>query len=280
MAESGCLKTDKYNSMNINDRIISKSFNGGRLEIKSKSKVSISDFSKEVKDIPDDTDSEYIIHDGAFLTLTNNKSPTDVVVDGNCETAIDIDWPKGSYIQDVSIVFKNTQNATAIDFDDNTIHIKLDAVVGSTVKGAIMIYKKIGTEANVGVGKVFKNIPIPIIKYCTGIHSKSLNHSPAFMNQEQIANEEFSISNPEDSWVNEYTTLARCYPLYNPQDVSDTDPLPDKLRLTLAITTINGTVPDNAPADIALSTLGDQLANTELLVIVTYMKMNLKDIAF
>lgn len=292
MSESGCLKTEIYSSMNINDRIISKSFNGGRLEIKSKPRVSLEDFSKEVKDIPDDTDSEYIIHDGAFLTLTNNKQVDKAISltgTDSFETPINIDWPKGSYIQDVSIVFKNTETASAIDFGTNTIHIKLEAVddipATPVVKGTIMDYKKIGIEVGEGVGKVFKNIPIPIIKYCTGIHSQSLNHSPAFMNQEQIANEEFSIINPETSecWTKGYTSLERCYPLYNPQDVPVLEgSLPNKLRLSLAITTLNGAVgdPSSLPADATLTPLRTQLANTELLVIVTYMKMNLKDIAF
>ena len=111
------------------------------------------------------------------------------------KTEIDIDWPKGSYIQDVSIVFKNTQNTTAIDFGTNTIHIKLDAVTSSVLKGNIMSYKKIGTSTD-GVGKVFKNIPIPIIKCCTGIHTESLQLCPAFKNPDSIENEDFTIKNP------------------------------------------------------------------------------------
>jgi len=284
MSESGCLKTEKYNSMNINDRVISKSFNGGRLEVKSKPRVTLTDFSREVTDVSDDQNSEYTIHDGAFLTVTNNKQVDKTIsLTNTFETSINIDWPKGSYIQDVSIVFKNTKTASAIDFGTNTIHIKLDAISGEIDKGIIMDYKKIGTETSAtgGMGKVFKNIPIPIIKCCTGIHSMSLQHCPAFLNQDSVKNDEFSIKNPTESWTDGYGSLERCYPLYNPQDVPASEgDLPDKLRLTLAITTINGDVGTNIPTGPTLSTLQTQLEDTELLVIVTYMKMNLKDISF
>ena len=146
-----------------------------------------------------------------------------------------------------------------------------------------MSYKKIGTDTGVGMAKVFKNIPIPIIKCCTGIHSKSLQHCPAFLNQDGVKQEEFSIKDPSGSWTSQYSSLARCYPLYNPQDVPAIEGnLPDKLRLTLAITTLDGTVGEETdkPAGTDLSTLQAQLTNTELLMIVTYMKMNLKDISF
>lgn len=280
MAESGCLKTEKYNSMNINDRIISKSFNGGRLEIKSKSKVSLSDFSKEVKDIPDDTDSEYIIHDGAFLTLTNNQNSSLISTTDTFETTATVPWPNGSYIQDLSIIFKNTVNPqSSINFGDNTMQIKLNAVDSSDSSlGLIMDYKKIGLPGvGHGLGKVFKNIPIPIIKCCTGIHSQSLKHCPAFLIQSNTQCENFNIIDPDDTegWIYNAasnggnTSLARCYPLYNPQDG---DARPDKLQLTLQL--INNAGDDNP------SGLGNILEHTELLIIVTYMKMNLKDIAF
>lgn len=310
MSESGCLKTEKYNSMNINDRIISNSFNGGRLELKSKPGTNLESFSREVKDIDDDNENDdYSIHDGAFLTLTNNKTlasygrdqdapSVNAATNGNYTTLSgNIPWPDGSYIQDISIVFKNVTNPlSVIDFGTNTIHIKLDAVLspaqtssGNAVAGTIMSYKKIGTAAGEGLGKVFKNIPIPIIKHCTGIHPESLLHCAALHGDtSRVENQEFSIMDPDENgcWIKtNYAdeldrvdpVRARGYPLYRPQNGNGR---PDSLELTLEITTTDGTDGSDRPSGSDATALADSLADTHLLVIVTYMKMNLEDIDF
>ena len=141
------------------------------------------------------------------------------------------------------------------------------------------------------LGKVFKNIPIPIIKHCTGIHPESLSHCAAFLNPARVVHDEFSINDPNNTgcWIaTNYATgspsailhpeRARGYPLYKPQSGTGR---PDSLKLTLEITTESGVtggsgVPTGAPA----TALENQLDNTHLLVIVTYMKMDLEDIDF
>jgi len=259
MAESGCLHTSSLNTLDVSDGVICESFKGGNL------------FIPESDPIVDYSGFEVDGSEGDILSLNESTDlPT-----GTHTFTVDIDWPKGSFIQDMSFMFTD-KNPTGDPGDasltiaaTDALFIKIDALKGDTAAG-IMDHKRIAVSNPDVAITIWKNVPINFIQCSTGIIGDTdvaiEQMAAGIKHGDNNFNDPFTILDPSSAWTNGTTDG---YPLYNP---SDTTNRRDKVRVTF-------TRAAKAPgAAGAAANFGGNELKLKLMVICTYMKVDLVEI--
>lgn len=219
MAEAGCLNNEKYNNIDIDDKLISRTIEAGTLHFNNEQIASNEDNSEI------DLEGFLILDEGKLIDL-HKKS--DSVLPTNSNTfSMDITWPKKTLLKTLSIMFVDPSEQSENFFSvqsTNNIKISLGvkrAGVGlpSGALDGIMSDKILfggqdsGADVTVNVD-ICKNVPITIIRNSTGMLEGDIQNSPAL--SQQLDNlstrqESFNIKDPYNSW-----TSDAHFPLYNP----------------------------------------------------------------
>ena len=256
MAESGCLHTSSLNTLDVSDGVICETFKGDNLFIpESTPTLDLSAFEGD---------------GGEGDTLSLNES-TDLPTGTNTFT-VDIPWPKGSFIQDMSFMLTDKDgeqgDSSLTIAATDALFIKIDARKGEAT-GGIMSNKKIAGSSTSSAVTIWKNVPINFIQCSTGIIGDidvAIEQMSAGIKHENTNfNDSFTILDPSSSWT---TGTTDGYPLYNPTDTTNCR---DNVRVTF-------TRAAKANAGGAAANFSGNELKLKLMVICTYMKVDLAEI--
>ena len=205
MAESGCLRSESMNTMDVATKIVTGSLDGNQL---THTHVAATDEAAAPAQ-----EGEYIEKNvSAALPANGDNVP------------ISIPWPENTYIKTVALMIVDTSaadpGATSLSATNAAaaFWVRLDANPGKVSDANIMPFKRIAFENESGGddATLFKDSPITIIKNFTGIRAEFADQVPGIEAADAVNNDAFQILDAWDgvgrAWTNGTTNS---YPLYN-----------------------------------------------------------------
>ena len=208
MAESGCLRSECMNTMDVATKIVTGSLDGNQL---THTHVAATD-SVEAPAL----EGDYIEKNVSAALPANGDN-----------VVISVPWPVNTYVKTVALMIVDTSaadpGATSLSATNAAaaFWVRLDANPGKVSDANIMPFKRIAFE-NESVGAdatLFKDSPITIIKNFTGIRAEFADQVPGIEAADDVNNDAFQILdawNANASAVKAWTNgKTNGYPLYN-----------------------------------------------------------------
>jgi hypothetical protein len=208
MAESGCLRSESMNTMDVATKIVAESLKGNQL---THTHVSATD-SVEAPAL----DGDYI-----------EKNVSAALPENGDNVVISVPWPVNTYVKTVALMIVDTSaadpGATSLSATNAAaaFWIRLDADNHAATDANIMPFKRIAFENESGGddATLFKDSPITIIKNFTGIRAEFADQVPGIEAADEVNNDAFQILdawNANASAVKAWTNgTTNGYPLYN-----------------------------------------------------------------
>lgn len=219
MAEAGCLNNEKYNNIDIDDKLISRTIEAGKLHFNNEQITSNEDNSEI------DLEGFLILDEGKLIDL-HNKSDSVLPINSNT-FSMDITWPKKTLLKTLSIMFvdpsEQSENFFSVQSTNNikiSLGVKRDGVgvpsgdLDGIMSDKILFGGAAESDASIDVD-ICKNVPITIIRNSTGMLEGDIQNSPALSNQLDnlsTRQQSFNIKDPYNSWTGDDH-----FPLYNPE---------------------------------------------------------------
>ena len=205
MAESGCLRSESMNTMDVATKIVTGSLDGNQL---THTHVAATDEAAAPAQ-----EGEYIEKNVSAALPANGDN-----------VVISVPWPVNTYVKTVALMIVDTSaadpGATSLSATNAAaaFWVRLDANPGKVSDANIMPFKRIAFENESGGddATLFKDSPITIIKNFTGIRAEFADQVPGIEAADAVNNDAFQILDAWDgvgrAWTNGTTNS---YPLYN-----------------------------------------------------------------
>jgi len=267
MAESGCLRSESMNTMDVATKIVTGSLDGNQL---THTHVAATD------------ERESPAQEGEYIekNVTSGFLPA---LDDN--VVISIPWPENTYIKTVALmIIDGADDGAATLIANNSaaaFWVRLDADNHAGANANIMPFKRLVFNNDAGDSEdatLFKDSPITIIKNFTGIRAEFADQVPGIKFDEVENNDAFQILDAWDgvgrAWTNGTTNS---YPLYNPSDTHK------RTNFEITFKKAESGISDSATGiNFGDATKGGHAdaAKLKVMAICTFLKMDLTDFGF
>ena len=268
MAESGCLRSESMNTMDVEQIIIAETLKGDQLTYTHTSII-----DETVTPAPD---RGYI-----------EKNETEALPADGDNVVISVPWPENSYVKTVTLMLVDTSEAdpgadTLVATNNAAAFwVRLDADNHTGTDANIMPFKRIAYE-NEDSGDdatLFKDSPITIIKNFTGIREEFASQVPGIKTLDDVKNDSFTIldawnASNGKAWTDGTTNG---YPLYNPSGSHKKT----NFEITFKKAGKVSSASDAAIKFTTIPTVGGFLSQKiSVMAICTFFKIDMEDFGF
>jgi len=226
MAESGCLYNEKFNNIDVDNRLDTN-------DTEADNNLIYVNTTESNEDTESTDYSSFL--EGQMIEIYKKSNPM-----SGATLPIEVTWPEGTLLKTITLMFTDGTGTSALNSIAialaNNLRVKLGTKKESAIADASIMSSKI-LVGNTSDAFIYKNIPVTIINNFTGIiGTGSLGdiklNSPAFHSSSNTRAQAFDILDSDHStcWSKAGAVTGGPYfPLYNP---SGTDKR-DKIVITL-----------------------------------------------